>query len=84
MAADRLSCPVIFFHGEDDRVVPKAQALAMAQVLRRRGLAAPLLLFPDEQHGFRRRETIEAALTAELAFYRRVFGLGRVQQATAC
>jgi dipeptidyl aminopeptidase/acylaminoacyl peptidase len=73
--ADRLSCPVIFFHGEEDRVVPKAQALAMAQALRRRGLPARLLLFPDEQHGFRRRETIEAALTAELTFYRQVFGL---------
>ena len=75
-SAAAMSCPVIFFHGEQDRVVPKAQAEAMAAALRRRGLAAPLWLFPDEQHGFRRRETIATALTAELAFYQEVFGIG--------
>lgn len=74
-AADRMSCPVIFFHGQQDRVVPVAQAEAMATALRRRGLAAPLMLFPDEQHGFRRRETIQATLTAELAFYREIFAI---------
>jgi dienelactone hydrolase len=74
-AASALSCPVIFFHGEQDRVVPKAQAEAMAAALRQRGLAAPLRLFPDEQHGFRRKESIRAALTAELEFYRQVFGI---------
>jgi dipeptidyl aminopeptidase/acylaminoacyl peptidase len=74
-AADRISCPVIFFHGLQDRVVPPAQAEAMATALRRRGLAAPLLLFADEQHGFRRKESIQAALTAELDFYREVFGI---------
>ena len=74
-AAERISCPVIFFQGMQDRVVPPAQAEAMVQALRKRGLEAPLLLFPDEQHGFRRKETIVAALEAELAFYRKVFGI---------
>jgi dipeptidyl aminopeptidase/acylaminoacyl peptidase len=74
-SAAAMSCPVIFFQGEQDRVVPKAQAEAMATALRQRGLVAPLWLFPDEQHGFRRQETIRAALTAELAFYRDVLGL---------
>jgi dipeptidyl aminopeptidase/acylaminoacyl peptidase len=74
-AADRIVCPVIFFQGEQDRVVPKAQAEAMAHALRRRGLEAPLYLFPDEQHGFRREETIRTALAAELEFYLRAFGI---------
>jgi len=74
-AADRISCPVIFFQGEEDRVVPKAQSEAMAAALRQRGLPAPLHLFPGEQHGFRRKETIATTLTAELDFYGRVFGL---------
>jgi dipeptidyl aminopeptidase/acylaminoacyl peptidase len=74
-AADRISCPVIFFQGTDDRVVPPAQSEAMAKALRERGLFAPLLLFPGEQHGFRRKETIVAALEAEVRFYRRVFGI---------
>jgi dipeptidyl aminopeptidase/acylaminoacyl peptidase len=73
--ADRISCPVIFFQGLQDRVVPPAQAEAMVAALRKRGLEAPLFTFPDEQHGFRRKETIVAALNAELAFYRRVFGI---------
>jgi dipeptidyl aminopeptidase/acylaminoacyl peptidase len=74
-AAASMSCPVIFFHGEEDRVVPKAQAEVMAAALRQRGLAAPLLLFPGEQHGFRNQETIRACLTAELDFYRQVWGM---------
>jgi dipeptidyl aminopeptidase/acylaminoacyl peptidase len=74
-AADRISCPVIFFQGMQDRVVPPTQAEAMVKALRKRGLEAPLLTFPDEQHGFRRKETIIAALEAELAFYRKVFGI---------
>jgi dipeptidyl aminopeptidase/acylaminoacyl peptidase len=74
-AASRLACPVIFFQGLQDRVVPPAQAENMVAALRSRGLAAPLVTFPDEQHGFRRKETIVRSLTAELAFYREVFGI---------
>jgi len=74
-AAERLSCPVIFFQGLQDRVVPPAQAENMVAALRRRGLVAPLVTFPDEQHGFRRKETIVRALSDELAFYREVFGI---------
>jgi dipeptidyl aminopeptidase/acylaminoacyl peptidase len=74
-SAERLSCPVIFFQGMEDRVVPPAQAENMVAALRSRGLVAPLVTFPNEQHGFRRKETIVRALTAELAFYREVFGI---------
>jgi len=74
-AALRLSCPVIFFQGLQDRVVPPAQAENMVAALRSRGLAAPLVLFPEEQHGFRRKESICRALAAELAFYRESFSI---------
>jgi len=74
-AAGRLSCPVIFFQGLQDRVVPPAQAETMVAALRSRGLTAPLVTFSDEQHGFRRKETIVRALVDELAFYREVFGI---------
>jgi dipeptidyl aminopeptidase/acylaminoacyl peptidase len=72
---DRLRCPVIFFQGLEDRVVPPAQAEGMVAALTAKGLPAPYLAFPGEQHGFRRAETVVAALEAELAFYRRVFAL---------
>jgi dipeptidyl aminopeptidase/acylaminoacyl peptidase len=71
----RLSCPVIFFQGADDRVVPPSQAEAMVAALRAKGLAVEYVLFTGEQHGFRRADSIARALEDELHFYRRVFGL---------
>jgi dipeptidyl aminopeptidase/acylaminoacyl peptidase len=71
---DRLSCPIIFFQGLEDRVVPPKQAELMVEALRRKGLPVAYLTFPGEQHGFRKAETIETVLRAELAFYGRVFG----------
>ena len=71
---EKLSCPVIFFQGIEDKVVPPDQARLMAEALRRRGLPVALLLFEGEQHGFRRAENIRRALDAELTFTGRVFG----------
>jgi dipeptidyl aminopeptidase/acylaminoacyl peptidase len=73
-AVDRLSCPVIFFQGLDDAVVPPSQAERMVEALRSRGLPVAYLAFEGEQHGFRKAETIERTLQAELCFYARVFG----------
>lgn len=70
---DQLSCPVIFFQGLDDPVVPPNQAETMVATLRAKGLPVAYLAFPVEQHGFRRAETIRRALEAELYFYSRVF-----------
>jgi dipeptidyl aminopeptidase/acylaminoacyl peptidase len=71
--ADRLSCPVILFQGLEDRVVPPAQAEAMAEALRAKDLPFAYLAFEGEQHGFRKAETIQRTLEAELYFYSRVF-----------
>ena len=67
--ADRLSRPVIFFQGADDRVVPPNQTEMMVEALRRRGIPTGYLLFAGEQHGFRRADNIKRALDAELYFY---------------
>lgn len=74
-AVDRLSCPVIFFQGLDDKVVPPNQARAMAAAMAARGLYAPLHEFEGEGHGFRRAETVRRVLDLETAFYERVFEL---------
>ena len=74
LAADRLSCPVIFFQGLDDKVVPPAQAEAMVAALQARGIPVAYLPFEGEGHGFRRKETVQRALEAELSFYAQVFG----------
>lgn len=72
--AERLHCPVIFFQGLEDRVVPPNQSETMVQVLASRGIAHAYVPFAGEGHGFRRAENIRTALDGELYFYGRVFG----------
>jgi len=71
---DRLSCPVIFFQGLEDRVVPPNQAKTMVEALRAKRIPVSYVPFPGEQHGFRQASNIKRALDAELYFYSRVFG----------
>ncbi|GAI32997.1 unnamed protein product, partial [marine sediment metagenome] len=72
---DHLSCPVIFFQGNEDRVVPPSQAEVMVNALRQKGVPVAYILFEGEQHGFRMAQNIKRALDAELYFYSRIFGL---------
>jgi dipeptidyl aminopeptidase/acylaminoacyl peptidase len=72
--AQKLSCPVIFFQGLEDEVVPKEQAETMFAALCKKGLPVAYLPFEGEQHGFRRAENIRRAQDGELYFYSRVFG----------
>ena len=71
---DRLSCPVIFFQGLEDKVVPPNQAEMMVDALRKKGVPVAYVAFEGEQHGFRKAENIKRALDGELYFYSRVFG----------
>ena len=72
--ASRLGCPIIFFQGLDDRVVPPNQAGLMVDALDHQGLPVACLMFEGEGHGFRRADTMRRCLEAELLFYARVFG----------
>ena len=71
---EQLACPIIFFQGDGDKVVPPNQAEIMVEALRSKKLPVAYLLFEGEQHGFRRAENIKRALEAELYFYANVFG----------
>ncbi|HUP22509.1 MAG TPA: S9 family peptidase [Thermoanaerobaculia bacterium] len=73
-AADRLSCPVIFFQGLEDKVVPPNQAETMVAALRAKGVPVAYVTFPNEGHGFRNADAQTRAMEAELYFYSRVFG----------
>jgi dipeptidyl aminopeptidase/acylaminoacyl peptidase len=73
--ANEISCPVIFFQGLEDKVVPPDQSRSMVQSLRTRGVPVATLEFADEGHGFRSAETIIEVLESEYAFYARVLGL---------
>jgi dipeptidyl aminopeptidase/acylaminoacyl peptidase len=68
-AVDSFSAPVIFFQGEEDKVVPPNQAAMMVAALKRKQLPVGYFLFAGEQHGFRKAATIKRVLDAELYFY---------------
>jgi dipeptidyl aminopeptidase/acylaminoacyl peptidase len=72
---DQLNCPVIFFQGIEDKVVPKEQAEKMFEALNKKGLPVAAQYFAGEQHGFRKAETIIHSLENELSFYQLVFKL---------
>jgi dipeptidyl aminopeptidase/acylaminoacyl peptidase len=72
---DRLSRPMIFFQGLDDKVVPPRQSEAMVDALRQRGIPVVYMELEGEGHGFRKADSIVRTLEAELAFYQRMFGL---------
>jgi len=71
---DKLHCPMIFFQGLDDKVVLPAQSEMIVDALKSRGVPVAYLAFEGEGHGFRRLETIQRTLEAELYFYAQVFG----------
>ena len=71
---DRLSAPLIFFQGLEDKIVPPNQAELMVNALREKGLPVAYVTFEGEQHGFRQAANIKRALDGEFYFYSRVFG----------
>ena len=71
----RLNCPVIFFQGLDDPVVPPNQAERMVAALQTQGIPVAYIPFAGEAHGFRQAANIARAIESEYAFYVRVFGL---------
>jgi dipeptidyl aminopeptidase/acylaminoacyl peptidase len=71
---DALDTPLAVFQGDEDAVVPPAQAEAIVAALRAKGVPHAYLLFAGEQHGFRKAANIRAALDGELSFYAQVWG----------
>jgi dipeptidyl aminopeptidase/acylaminoacyl peptidase len=79
-ATDRLSCPVIFFQGDEDKIVPPNQAEMMVNALRAKHLPVAYVLYAGEQHGFRKAENIKRTLDGEFFFYSQVFGFAMADQ----
>jgi dipeptidyl aminopeptidase/acylaminoacyl peptidase len=66
---DKLNCPVIFFQGSEDLIVPLNQAEKMYEALKKRHIMTELVVYEGEQHGFRKAPNIRDSLEKELAFY---------------
>lgn len=70
---ENLHCPVIFFQGAEDLVVPVDQSERMYNALKKKGIETELIIYPEEQHGFRKAENIKDSLMRELAFYNKIW-----------
>ena len=73
--ADQIRCPVLFFQGLQDKVVPPEQTERMAEALRSNGIPVEVRLFEEEGHGFRSQATQIEVLEQTEAFFRRELGL---------
>ncbi|MFK8186296.1 MAG: prolyl oligopeptidase family serine peptidase [Phormidesmis sp.] len=73
-AVEKLSCPIIFLQGAEDKIVPPNQAEEMVNALKEKKIPVSYLLFDGEQHGFRKAENIKRSLDAEISFYSQIFG----------
>lgn len=79
-ATQFLNCPVIFFQGDEDKIVPPNQAEMMVNALREKGLPVAYVLYEGEQHGFRKAENIKRTLDGEFYFYAKVFGFAMADE----
>ncbi len=71
---EHLAGPVLLLQGLEDEICPPDQADRFVAALDGTGVPHAYLTFEGEQHGFRKAETITAAIEAELSFYGQVFG----------
>ena len=72
--ADRIRRPLLVLQGANDARVPKQESDEIVAAARRNGAAVEYLVFPDEGHGFARRENELRAYGAVLAFLGRHLG----------
>jgi dipeptidyl aminopeptidase/acylaminoacyl peptidase len=71
---EHLAGPVLLLQGLEDKVCTPVQANRFVASLDGSGVPHAYLTFEGEQHGFRKAETVRAALEAEMSFYGQVFG----------
>lgn len=71
----KISAPVIFFQGEEDKVVPPAQPEAVYNAMLKKNIHSKMFLFKNEGHGFRQAETVLKVLEEEETFFKEALNL---------
>ncbi|HEX3557046.1 MAG TPA: S9 family peptidase [Thermoanaerobaculia bacterium] len=66
--ADRIERPLIVLQGENDPRVLKKESDEIVEAVRKKGVPVEYFIFPNEGHGFARRESQEKAYQATLDF----------------
>jgi acetyl esterase/lipase len=74
---DRIRAPFLLLQGLDDPICPPVQCERFLAQVAGRDVPHAYLTFAGESHGFRRAETITAAVQAELSLYAQSFGFER-------
>ncbi|KAJ5758229.1 uncharacterized protein N7511_006923 [Penicillium nucicola] len=69
--ADKITAPLLFLQGDEDRVVPLNQAEEMVDLMKKAGRDPKLVVFKGEGHGFRRAENRIAAVEEEEKWWKR-------------
>jgi dienelactone hydrolase len=69
--ADAIRCPLFVAQGLTDPRVPPRESEQIVEALRRRDVPVEYLTFPDEGHGFLKRDNRRTAYRAVLAFLAR-------------
>jgi dipeptidyl aminopeptidase/acylaminoacyl peptidase len=72
--------PVLLIHGDDDRNVPFAETVDLADALRKQGVQFEELIFPDEIHDFLLWRDWVAAYSAAASFLDRHLGTSSMAQ----
>ncbi|KAI0731495.1 Alpha/Beta hydrolase protein [Fomitopsis betulina] len=73
--ADKITAPLLVLQGAIDPVVPPDQAEVIVKAIKERNGRVEYTVFEGEGHGWRKAETIKAALEQELHFYESIFGI---------
>jgi dipeptidyl aminopeptidase/acylaminoacyl peptidase len=68
---DRIKCPVLILHGEEDEDVPVAQAYKLADALKEAAKEYELRVFQNEKHGLRSPEARQTMAQAVLEFLKK-------------
>ncbi len=66
---DKLSSPLILFHGKEDKVVPPELSREVVKILKKKGIKHSYTEYHGEGHGFRQAQTRADALRQESAFF---------------
>jgi dipeptidyl aminopeptidase/acylaminoacyl peptidase len=75
--SDHIGVPFLLLQGLDDVICPPVQCERFLTAIEGRGIPHAYLTFEGESHGFRRADTMVAALEAELSLYAQTFGIDR-------
>lgn len=67
--ANRVTTPALILHGEDDPVVPVAQAYAFYRALRERNVPTECVIYPREGHGVAEHDHLGDVLQRQLRWF---------------